>query len=68
MLGKKSILYCLDKTSFRFLTMLCRTDNIMSNIPHVQTECGDYSIKLSIPHTIVMDLNNVMDTLFNCYG
>ena len=39
--------------------MSCETNNIVWNIPHIQIECGEYFANiLSIPHNIVMDLNN----------
>ena len=43
--------------------MLSGTNNILQTNPHIQTECGEYYVVcrvLSIPHNIVMDLNNVM--------
>ena len=45
--------------------MLCGTDNIPRSFPDIQSECGEYPRVLrgilSLPHNIVMDLNNVMD-------
>ena len=29
-------------TLFRTVTMLCGTDNILQNILHILTECGEY--------------------------
>ena len=29
---------------FRFITMLCGTDNIPQNIPHIQPEYGEYTV------------------------
>ena len=47
--------------------MLCGTDNIAQvfpDTPQIQSECGEYLRILhgiiSVPHNIVMDLNNVM--------
>ena len=44
--------------------MLYGTVGILRNIPHVHTEYGEYykifARILSVPHNIVMDLNNVM--------
>ena len=45
--------------------MLFGTNNIMWNIPHIQTECEKYERIfyeiLSVPHNILMDLNNAMN-------
>ena len=44
--------------------MFCETDSIPHNIPHIQTKCEEYprilSGIVSVPHNIIMDLNNVM--------
>jgi hypothetical protein len=44
------------------ITLFCGTDKIPQNIPHIQAECGGCFAEylLSIPHDIVMDLNNGM--------
>ena len=48
--------------------MLCGNDNILQNIPHIQTKCGGIFNKiLSGPQKIVIDLNNVMGILCH-YG
>ena len=31
-------------TLFRSITMLHGTDNIMQNIPHIHSECGEYYV------------------------
>ena len=47
-------------TLFRSITKLCGNDNIQSNIYCIQYECRKlFSGTLSVPHNIVMDLNNV---------
>ena len=46
-------------TLLRSITILCETDNILQNIPHIQLECEEYSLKYCQPH--IMDLNNVMN-------
>ena len=33
---------------FRAITMFCRADIIMQNIPHIQSECGEYSVRLIV--------------------
>ena len=33
-------------TLFSVISMLCRTDNIMRNIPHTQSKCKEYSTGL----------------------
>ena len=46
---------------FKSITILCGTDIIMRNTPHDHTECGGiFYWMLSVPQTIVMDMNNVM--------
>ena len=54
----------LTITLFRSITVLCGTDNISQNIPHVQTGCEEYTKIfyriLSVPQNIVMNLNNNM--------
>ena len=40
--------------------MLCGTDNITWNIPHIRTNMKKYLEILSVPQNTVMDLNNVM--------
>ena len=39
-------------------------DSIFFDIPHIQTECGEYQKKncgiLSVPYNVVMNMNNVM--------
>ena len=54
-------------TLFIFITMFCGTDNIPWNIScysYIMTECGKYQGMsygiFSVPHNIVMNLNNVM--------
>ena len=37
-------------TLFRSITMLCGTDNILWNILHIQTECGESSAKYCQSH------------------
>ena len=44
-------------TLFKSITMLCGTDHVLQNVPHIQTEYGEYN---SVPRNNVMDLNNVM--------
>ena len=34
---------------FRFIIMLCGTDIILQNIPHIQSKCGEYFIKFWSP-------------------
>ena len=57
-----------DITLFRSIIIFCGTDSISESIPrysHIQTGCGKYFRifhgVLSVPHNIVMDLNNFMD-------
>jgi hypothetical protein len=46
------------------MTMFHRTNNILKNIPHIQTECGGIFCKiLLVPQNTVMDLYNVMQWL-----
>ena len=33
---------------FIAITMFCHADIIMQNIPHIQSECGEYSIGLTV--------------------
>ena len=41
--------------------MLCGTDNILHDIPHIQFEYKEYTCRiLSVPHNNVTNLNNVM--------
>ena len=48
-------------TLLRSITMFCETNNILQNILFVQTRCEKYFCEvLSVPHNIVMDLNNVV--------
>jgi hypothetical protein len=44
-------------TLFKSITMFCVSDNIPQNMWEIHIECGKYH---SIPHTNVMELNNVM--------
>ena len=47
-------------TIFRSITTFCETENIMQNVTHIQSECGEHSAYiLSVPHNIVIDVNNV---------
>jgi hypothetical protein len=34
--------------------MLCGIDNIMQNIPHIHTECGEYSTKYCQSHITLL--------------
>jgi hypothetical protein len=45
---------------FRSITLFHETDNIMKNIPHSYQHMRIFYGILLIPHTIIMDLNNVM--------
>ena len=49
---------------FRSILVLCGTGNTTQNIPHIQEECEKYlgilCGILSVPHNIVIVLNNVM--------
>ena len=47
-------------TLFNSIPMLCGTNNILQNIPHIQCEYEEYFTKYLVPQNIVMDLNNVM--------
>ena len=47
-------------TLFRSITMLCGIDNILQNISSFSVNGGIFHIRLSVPHNVVMDLNNVM--------
>ena len=51
-------------TLFKSITMFHGIDNISQTISHIHTECGKYPKIfcgiLSIPHNIVMKLNNAM--------
>ena len=40
--------------------MLCGTDIIMWNIPHIQSKWWNILLNIGNPHNIVVDLNNVM--------
>ena len=39
------ILGLIVTTLFRSITMLCGTDSVLWNIPHIQTECEVYSME-----------------------
>ena len=41
-----SVVKC-DIILLRAMAVFCGTDNILWNIPHIQTECEEYSIKYS---------------------
>ena len=45
--------------------MFYGTDIIMWNIPSFMLDVGIFHIRLSVPHNIVMDLNNVMHVCFS---
>ena len=47
-------------TLFRFITILCGSDNFPWNILHIRSEVGIFYRMLSLPHKNVMNLNNVM--------
>ena len=40
--------------------MLCGTNNFMWTIPSFKLIDGAFRIRVSLPHNIVLDLNNVM--------
>jgi len=44
----------------RSIIVLCRIDNILKNIPHIQSKCEIFCKILLVPQNIVMDLSNVM--------
>ena len=48
------ILMVLTITLFRFITMLCGIDNIIQNIPHIQSKCEEYYVKYCLSHKIVL--------------
>jgi hypothetical protein len=45
-------------TLFRAITMLCRTDNIMQNIPHIQSKCDEYFVILTVKMWNVPHIHN----------
>ena len=48
-------------TLFRAITVFYLTDNILRNIPHIQSECEKIFRRiLSVPQNTVMALNNVI--------
>ncbi len=60
-LKNHSLKYIIDIRLFGSITMLCGIDNIMQNIFHISYRTwGIFYIILSVPHNIVMDMNNVM--------
>jgi hypothetical protein len=54
--------------------MLCRTDSILQNIPHIQYEYEEYSIQLNmwnIPHislNVVNIMHNIVSPTKHYYG
>jgi hypothetical protein len=43
-------------TLFKSITMLCGTDNILQNIYHIQSECGEYSIEYCQFHRTLLSI------------
>ena len=43
-------------TLFRFITMVCGTDNILQNILHIQFECGEYFAKYCQSHITLVQI------------
>ena len=41
-------------TLFRSITMFCETDNILQNIPQMETKCGEYSAKYCQSHITLL--------------
>ena len=41
-------------TLFKSIRVLCGTDNIIWNIPHIQFECGEYYVEYCQPHITLL--------------
>ena len=63
-LSKSHALTLNDITLFRSsITMFCGTDNVLWNIPIFKTSVRIFHRILSVSRNIVMDMNNVMESL-----
>ena len=49
-----SKLQCKHITLFRSITMLCGTNNILQNIPHIQIEYGEYFVEYCQSHITLL--------------
>ena len=57
------------------MTFFCRTDNIMWNIPRIEYECGEYSVRSTLFWGIFLTFSMNVNILHNdvrpaehCYG
>jgi hypothetical protein len=46
-----------DITLLKAMTMVCYTDIILQNIPHIQYECEEYYVGITMLHGIFLTFN-----------
>jgi hypothetical protein len=63
-------------TLFRAITMFCRIDTILQNIHHIQYECEEYYVGLTLFYKILLTFSlnavnimlNIVSPVEHCYG
>ena len=56
-------------TLFRAITMLCHTNNILQNIPHIRSKCEEYFVGLALNcgifPTFILIVRNIPHSIVN---